>query len=515
MAAAVYRFIYTGPSVQSYLQSQVGGPALTLGSVSPAPYLDVNADTTQLDDITSAMLQIGYTLFATDPGTTVAQQAAATNDYTTLQAAYNNGAGITTASSTAIAFTLTSGGLTTTGTGTVSFGADAAVATYQFGTGAAAKAVTVGSTNTTSALTLQSGTGAQTFTAGGTFDVNATGALTLDSSGGAIGIGTDAVAQAINIGTGAAARNLTLGNVTGATAVVINAGTGASSWTVTGTGTLSLVAGTGAVGLASNATDHSTTLGSTTGTSATTIQSGTGNLTLTSPDVRVGTILTTPNTGLHILDTNASHDLILAPGSDLTADRTLTLTTGDAARTFDMTGAQGSIYYVDASGNTVSLAPGTSGQFLRTNGAAANPTWATSGGGGSGTVVQRFVPTITTSGPTTTSTTFAAAIPECTVTITPTSASNPIRVVWNSSFTHSNNNANISVAIYSDGVAVTGMQRGMQVGATAPRRISMALVVEFTLSVAAHTLEVRWLTSVGTVTAENVYRYFSVEEVTL
>lgn len=42
--------------------------------------------------------------------------------------------------------------------------------------------------------------------------------------------------------------------------------------------------------------------------------------------------LTLPNTGLHILDTNASHDLIIVPGSDLTADRNLTLTTGDAAR---------------------------------------------------------------------------------------------------------------------------------------------------------------------------------------
>lgn len=44
------------------------------------------------------------------------------------------------------------------------------------------------------------------------------------------------------------------------------------------------------------------------------------------------------NTGLHILDTNASHDLIIAPGSNLTADRTLTVTTGDADRTLTMTG---------------------------------------------------------------------------------------------------------------------------------------------------------------------------------
>lgn len=49
-------------------------------------------------------------------------------------------------------------------------------------------------------------------------------------------------------------------------------------------------------------------------------------------------ILTVPNAGLHILDTNASHDLIVSPGSDLTADRIFTLTTGDAARTLTMTG---------------------------------------------------------------------------------------------------------------------------------------------------------------------------------
>ena len=48
--------------------------------------------------------------------------------------------------------------------------------------------------------------------------------------------------------------------------------------------------------------------------------------------------ITLPNTGLHLLDTNASHDLIIAPGSDLSADRTLTLTTGDAARTITLTG---------------------------------------------------------------------------------------------------------------------------------------------------------------------------------
>lgn len=52
----------------------------------------------------------------------------------------------------------------------------------------------------------------------------------------------------------------------------------------------------------------------------------------------LGTGLTFPNTGLHILDTNASHDLILAPGSNITADRTLTITTGDADRALTISG---------------------------------------------------------------------------------------------------------------------------------------------------------------------------------
>lgn len=44
------------------------------------------------------------------------------------------------------------------------------------------------------------------------------------------------------------------------------------------------------------------------------------------------------NTGCKILDTNASHTLALVPGSDLTANRVLTITTGDAARTLTLTG---------------------------------------------------------------------------------------------------------------------------------------------------------------------------------
>lgn len=44
------------------------------------------------------------------------------------------------------------------------------------------------------------------------------------------------------------------------------------------------------------------------------------------------------NTGLKVLDTNASHALSIVPGSDLSAARTLTITTGDAARTITLSG---------------------------------------------------------------------------------------------------------------------------------------------------------------------------------
>lgn len=45
-----------------------------------------------------------------------------------------------------------------------------------------------------------------------------------------------------------------------------------------------------------------------------------------------------PNNGLRIADSNASHRLIVVGGSDLSADRNFTITTGDVARTLSMGG---------------------------------------------------------------------------------------------------------------------------------------------------------------------------------
>jgi hypothetical protein len=69
--------------------------------------------------------------------------------------------------------------------------------------------------------------------------------------------------------------------------------------------------------------------------------------------------LTLPNTGLHLLDTNASHDLIIVPGSDLAADRTLTIVTGDSNRSFTLTADSsiGGTAYV-AGGTDVAIADG-------------------------------------------------------------------------------------------------------------------------------------------------------------
>ena len=49
--------------------------------------------------------------------------------------------------------------------------------------------------------------------------------------------------------------------------------------------------------------------------------------------------VTLDNTGLAVADTDASHNLIFKPGSNLTANHTLTITTGDADRTLDISAA--------------------------------------------------------------------------------------------------------------------------------------------------------------------------------
>lgn len=136
-------------------------------------------------------------------------------------------------------------------TGASSIILDCGTGAFDLGVTATDHTSRLGSTTGVSALTLQAGTGAMTFTAGGIFDVNATGNITLDTSAGAINIATNAVAVVT-----------TIGNVTGASQVVVDCGTAGASF-------------------GASATPHTTTIGSTDTTSNTTVQSGSGALVLT------------------------------------------------------------------------------------------------------------------------------------------------------------------------------------------------------------------------------------------
>jgi hypothetical protein len=148
--------------------------------------------------------------------------------------------------------TITNGAFSvTTGTGNLTIGTDAAQHN-----------ISLGSITGTSAFTAQAGTGAMSFTAGGIFDVNAVGAVTIDSTGGNLSIGAGADAFNINIGTGGAQRVITLGNATAATSVIVNGGTGLMQF-------------------GANAISHTVEIGSVAGTSAFTAQAGTGAMTFT------------------------------------------------------------------------------------------------------------------------------------------------------------------------------------------------------------------------------------------
>jgi hypothetical protein len=78
------------------------------------------------------------------------------------------------------------------------------------------------------------------------------------------------------------------------------------------------------------------------------------------------------NTGLKVRDTDASHGLSIVPGSNLSADRILTITTGDAARTLDI--SAGSVT-ISAAAATV-LDDASVGAMLTTMGGLSTATAA-------------------------------------------------------------------------------------------------------------------------------------------
>jgi hypothetical protein len=146
---------------------------------------------------------------------------------------------------------------------------------------------------------------------------------------------------------------------------VAKGGTGAATLTDHG---ILLGSGTSAVtplGVATNgqipigSTGADPTLATITGTAnQITVTNGAGSITLSIPDTAV---LTFGNVGLHLLDTNASHDLVPQCASDLTADRALYFKPGDSAATVMLgdSGATKAWFYQDAAptGWTIDATP--------------------------------------------------------------------------------------------------------------------------------------------------------------
>ena len=121
--------------------------------------------------------------------------------------------------------------------GAINVGNDAVAQALNLGTGAAARVITVGNAASAS-LSLEGGVGGATFQCDLAMDLDAGTALSLNSAGGAINVGNDAVAQPVNIATGAAARVITIGDAASASCS-IEAGVGSMSLTSDTTCTIS------------------------------------------------------------------------------------------------------------------------------------------------------------------------------------------------------------------------------------------------------------------------------------
>ncbi len=205
--------------------------------------------------------------------------------------------------------TLTFAGITANG-GTVSLATDATTSTINVGTGAGVKTSTFGSTNSTSATTLQSGSGALNMT-------STNGALTINSGTGVLGISTDASATTLNIGTGGAAKTVVLGSTNTTSTTTLQAGSGGvklgavaeGALVTSSTSVISTVTGTAGFVLTANAAGTAPSFQAAPGGG---IQTAT--VTLTSAQIKALhatpiTIISTPGSGKLIVIMHATSQL--------------------------------------------------------------------------------------------------------------------------------------------------------------------------------------------------------------
>lgn len=179
--------------------------------------------------------------------------------------------------------TLTFAGITANG-GTVSLATDATTSTINVGTGAGVKTSTFGSVNSTSATTIQSGSGALAVT-------STNGTLTINSGTGVLGISTDASATTVNVATGGAVKTAVFGSTNSTSGTGIQSGSTGIGINSTN-GPITINSGTGIIGVSTDAINttlnigaggavKTVTLGSTNTTSGTTVQAGSNGITLT------------------------------------------------------------------------------------------------------------------------------------------------------------------------------------------------------------------------------------------
>lgn len=280
-----------------------------------------------------------------------------------------------------------------TGTNSLTVSGDASNTTVNIATGAAVKTLIMGSTNTTSITTVQSGTGGLNIT-------SANGALAITSGTGALDIANDSTTQAVRIGVaaGSIAKTLTIGCIQTTSATNLQSGSGGIGLTTQTngpisinpngsgavnistvgalTGTISIGTGTGAqtINVGTGAAAKTTNLGSTNGASTTTVQSGTGGVLLSA----AGNVRVTPVTGSaasNAITLNGRVGVATLTGQTTAAGATLTCTITNSS----ITAGQGVFCTVSNGGandaqmtiTRIQTAAGVLTVTLRNNGAAA------------------------------------------------------------------------------------------------------------------------------------------------
>lgn len=142
--------------------------------------------------------------------------------------------------------------------------------------------------------------------------------------------------------------------------------------------------------------------------------------------------------------------------------------------------AQGDILYASSATAWARLGAGTSGYFLKTQGAGMNPTWDAAtftpsvSNALSGSVIQTVYTNVVTSTTGTTQIPFDDTIPQntegdeyMTLAITPNNASNTLEIDVAIYIAHSVTNDNLTVALFQDSTAGALMASGLSGGASA------------------------------------------------